>query len=71
MSPAMYVALPFAAGVAGVAIGVSLLWVFFARQWRHEFAEPYPRDMHLFYALIVFGLVALAALALLTAWWTR
>jgi H+/Cl- antiporter ClcA len=67
----MYAALQLSAGAIGIALGVCALWVFYARQWRHEFGEPYPRDMHLFYALIVFGLVALAALALLTAWWTR
>jgi hypothetical protein len=67
MTPAEYAAMHAAAGALGIALGVTALWAFYARLWRHEFSEPMPRDMHLFYARIVVGLAAFAALA---AWLT-
>lgn len=50
-------------GFAGMAIAVAILWVLYEIQWRREFREGMPSDMHWYLARWVALLIAAAGIS--------
>lgn len=50
-------------GFAGMAIAVAILWVLYEIQWRSEFREGMPPDMHWYLARWVALLIAASGIS--------